>query len=207
MPRKAIALLPLLFAVGCHHFQRCDNCDRCERRERRASCKRECCEEREACAAPASAPAAAPAAAPMAMAPQAPMMAAPMMGMPMMAPQSQEMTGALTWGKKQITLPTLKMVAVPKPQQAQMVTIQQSPMMMAPQMMAPQMMMSAPAAAPSCPSTDAANLQLLQALMQASHQQNAPAASPSADEAELEARAKKLEQKLDALTKALENGQ
>ena len=134
-----------------------------------------------------------------------------MMAAPMMAPQSQEMTGALMWGKKQITLPTLKMVAVPKPQQAQMVTIQQAPMMMAPQMMAPQMMapqmmMSAPAA-PSCPSTDAANLQLMQALIQASHQQNAPAAAPSADETELEARAMKLEQKLDALTKALENGQ
>lgn len=199
MSRKAIALLPVLFLVGCHHFQRNDQCDRHERRERRASCHRECCEEQAACAGPAAAPAAAP----VAMAPQSPMM----MAAPMMAPQSQEMTGALMWGKKQITLPTLKMVAVPKPQQAQMVTIQQAPMMMAPQMMAPQMMMSAPAAAPSCPSTDAANLQLLQALMQASHQQNAPAAVPSADEAELEARAKKLEQKLDTLTKALESGQ
>jgi len=73
--------------------------------------------------------------------------------------------------------------------------------------MVPQVATAPVAAAPSCPTSDLANAQLMSALIQASNQQNAPAASLSDEEAELESRARKLEDRLDRLTKALEGGQ
>lgn len=196
MSRMIIGLMLLSITAGCNHCQRWRSC--------RQTCDNQCCQEHPACA-PAAAPAApaAPAAAatPQYMVPQASYMAAS----PGFAAPPQEMTGALGMGVMRICIPVPKMYAVPKPQPPQMVAIQQAPMM-APQMyMSPQAMV--PQAAPSCPSTDAANSALLMALLQAQQQQNAPAAAPSAEEADLEARAQKLEQKIDALTEALEKGQ
>jgi hypothetical protein len=193
MSRKMLILLPVLVAVGCNH------CPKLRRADCVARQTEECCQESPACAP--QAPAAPPQAQYMApqpqyMAPQAQYMASPGFAAP-----PQEVTGALGLGVIRIPLIIPKMYAVPKPHPPQMVAIQQSPMMM------PQMMM-APQAAPSCPSTDSANSALLMALLQAQQQhQNAPPAAPSAEEADLEARALKLEQKIDALTNALEKGQ
>jgi hypothetical protein len=126
----------------------------------------------------------------------------------MMAPQGTEMTNTLGLGVVRLPLPVFKMYSVPKPQQ-QTVVVQQSPMMASPMMAQPMMMapQMAPMAAqaPSCPSTDSANNALMMALMQAQQQQNAPAV-PAAEDAQLEGRARKLEQRLKSLTDALEKG-
>jgi hypothetical protein len=134
-----------------------------------------------------------------------------------MASPVQETRNTLGFSVVRLPIPTLKFYAVPKPQQAQMVTIQQAPMapmmmappmmspMMAPQMMAPQVM-AAPQAAPACPSTDAAQTALMMALLQQSQRNAAPVpAAPGYDDSELETKAKKIEDRIDALTNALEN--
>jgi hypothetical protein len=131
----------------------------------------------------------------------------------MMAVPTQQTTSTLGFAVARLPIPVLKFYSVPKPQQAQIVNVQQAPMMSAPMMAAPMMMpqmapqmMAAPQAAPSCPSTDSANTALMMALIQNS-QRNNPAqlpAVPSSDDAELESRAKQLEDRLDRLTKSLE---
>lgn len=213
------------------------------------------CEEEEECCTqqPMHAPHQAPAQAPVSAAPaQAPvmhqpqmmpysqpqmmpysqpqMMAAPMAA-PMMMPQQQpqEMGTAWSWGSRTLSmkLPTLKMIAVPKPPAPTTITVhqmpvQQQPMMMMPQqmpMMQPSMMpmmqqpmmmaaapQAAPQAAPACQSDT--SMAMMMAMMQQQQQQRAAAsvaAMPGADESEFESRARSVEQRIDKLTQVLEN--
>ena len=144
---------------------------------------------------------------------------------PMMMPQQQpqEMGTAWSWGSKTLSmkLPTLKMIAVPKPAAPTTITVHQmpmqQPMMMMPQqmpmmqpsmmpMMQQPMMAAAPQAAPSCQSD--ASMAMMMAMLQQQQQQRAAAsvaAMPGADESEFESRAKSVDQRIDKLMQVLEN--
>ena len=230
MLRQTGCFLFLLAVSGCHHFTRCDSCDEeCERRPRRARhCReadRQCYEADvdESCSAP---PPHAPVAHPQSpvYAQHAPMYAAPqqyygVQQSPMIPSGPQEMKSTLGFSVARLPIPVLKLYGVPKPQQAQMVSVQQPPMMAAPMMMpsmgSPMMMpqmgsplmmsqMASPQAAPSCPSTDSAQTALMMSLLQQSQQRNSVQSAPSYEDAELESRARKLEDRIEALTKALD---
>jgi hypothetical protein len=137
-------------------------------------------------------------------------------------------------GKLELCIPWPRLIAVPKPpklsvvqtlpqavaQQAPAIPMMAPPMMappmmaapmMAPPMMAPQMMPAAPAAAPAAapPACRSADEQTLAALMLLSAQQrgqaqSAPAAAPD-NRATLEDQTTRLEQRLDALCRKLED--